>query len=118
MSISTKARFYSKAINIYNTEKLTWLRFDWKESIRAHASILYDNILVIYGGIKENEKYSSSIHFIVMNATNITQSTSFSFDMKTHSASPVRAIAYHQMVHSYDVDASLLYRQIIKYVWF
>ncbi len=107
MSISTKARFYSKAISIYNTEKFKWLRFDWKESIRAHSSVLYDNVLIIYGGIKDNEKYSSSIHFIVLNPHNIAQSTSFSFDMKSHSTSPIKAIAYHQMVHSYDVDASL-----------
>ena len=51
MRVSKKTRFLCKSINAYELDRNKWTRYDWKISVRAHASILYDNVLVVYGGI-------------------------------------------------------------------
>jgi hypothetical protein len=43
----------SPLISVFNIEQSTWQQFNWGNFIKHHASSIWNNMLIIHGGINE-----------------------------------------------------------------
>ena len=57
MDIHNKKRVMNNDINFFNSDKKEWGRIRWNYSVRSHASTIYGNTLLVYGGINQNDEY-------------------------------------------------------------
>jgi hypothetical protein len=67
------SKIYNPDILIYDIENQGWSRIKWNICLRCHASTIYGNMLVVYGGINERGKYSNKLYFLPLNTGNIAQ---------------------------------------------
>ena len=66
---------------MYDTDKEWFSKIKWNISIRSHASTIYSNMIVIYGGINENNEFSNILYFLPLNTSNISQTNPIPYNL-------------------------------------
>jgi hypothetical protein len=97
-------RHFNSEINLFDTVGQQWSRIRWNNCLRSHASTLYANMLVIYGGINERDEFMSKLYFVALDPaapgrSPVMQSAPLS--------RPHAGIAFHKMVNTYDLEPAL-----------
>jgi len=103
LSSSQAKKAFNPDIIVFDTDKEEFSKIKWNMSIRSHASTIYSNMLVIYGGIDERGRYSNTLYFLPLNTTNISQTNPHPYNLGSHNL----GIAYHKIVNTFDIDGNL-----------